>query len=64
MTNKLFIKPAVEGSVVRQPDRAMKPLDAAGEWVVDNEFWQRRLLLKDVVEAKPPKEPKAEPAKE
>jgi hypothetical protein len=57
MSATMFIKPATEGAIVRMPERAMRPLAAAGEPVDDNFFWQRRLLHGDVVRAEP-----AEPA--
>ncbi len=54
--SKLFVKPAVEGAMVRQPDRDMTPLSQDGAWVADTMFWRRRILLGDVVEAEPPTE--------
>lgn len=62
MTTKLFIKPAVAGRIVRQPDRDMRPLDQHGEFVVDTVFWRQRLLHGDVIEAAPPQEAPATPA--
>lgn len=64
MITKLFVKPAVAGAVVLQPDRDMKPLPADGDWVPGSFFWHARLLAGDVVEATPPAEPTspAEPA--
>lgn len=55
MKTRIFVKPAVEGSVVYQPDRDMRPLDAAGEWVANSLMWQRMIINGDVVEATPPK---------
>lgn len=55
MKTRIFVKPAVEGSVVYQPDRDMRPLDAAGEWVANSLLWQRMIINGDVVEATPPK---------
>ena len=56
MKTRIFVKPAVEGSVVYQPDRDMRPLDADGEWVANSLLWQRMILNGDVVEAAPPKQ--------
>jgi|GEM_PF-966881 hypothetical protein len=53
---KLFLKPAVPGAIVRQPDRDMRPLAQDGEWVQASTFWHLRLLNGDVIEADPPKE--------
>ena len=44
----LHIRPAIAGTIVRMPDRAMRPLAAEGETVDDSMFWRRRLLLGDV----------------
>lgn len=60
--SKLFVKPAIAGAMVRQPDRDMTPLPQEGAWVADTMFWQRRIMLGDVVEAPPPVE--AAPAPE
>lgn len=64
MTGKLYVKPAVEGAVVLQPDRDMARLPAEGGFVPASFFWHARLLAGDVVEATPPAEPTspAEPA--
>jgi hypothetical protein len=54
----IFIKPADPATVVRQPDRDMRPLAENGEWVTSTPFWELRLLHRDVVETAPPEEPK------
>lgn len=60
MTTLLFVKPAAEGTVVRQYDHDMRPLANDGEWVADSNFWRARILNGDVVEAPPPpQDPKA-----
>ena len=48
MINRLTIRPAVPGSVIRDP-RTRRPLPDAGESVSDSSFWRRRLLDGDVV---------------
>jgi Protein of unknown function (DUF2635) len=53
---KLFVKPAVEGNTVRIPEREMKPMEPTGEWVINNMYWQARLLNRDVVRVDPPAE--------
>jgi hypothetical protein len=63
MTGKLFVKPAVEGAVVLQPDRDMAPLPAKGDYVPASFFWHARLLAGDVVETPPPESPQ-EPQQE
>ena len=55
----MFVKPAVEGSVVRIPERNMRPLLQEGEEVAESQFWFRRILFGDVVMVQVPK-----PAKE
>lgn len=45
-----FVRPAVAGAIVRQPDRDMQPLRPAGDFVPDNLFWRRLLENGDVVE--------------
>lgn len=46
----LRLKPAVTDTIVRNPDRAMRPLAADGELVPASAFWHRRLLADDVVD--------------
>ena len=53
---KMFVKPKVPGTTVRQVDRDMQPLPQEGAWVVASNFWQLRLLNGDVVETEPPAE--------
>jgi hypothetical protein len=57
MTGKIFIKPAIDGAIVRQIDRDMRPLPPDGDWVADTLHWRRMIRNGDVVEAKPPKPP-------
>lgn len=54
----MFVKPAIEGAMIRIPERDMRPLAAEGEEVADNSFWFRRILFGDVVAVK------VEPAQE
>jgi hypothetical protein len=61
MTGKIFVKPAVEGALVRQVDRDMRPLPQEGAWVVDTMLWRRLILTGDVVEAEPVADPAADP---
>lgn len=52
--NRIFIKPARDGLVVRRFDRRHFPkLKAEGEWVVDCPQWRRYLKAGDVVLASP-----------
>lgn len=44
--SSLYVKPAVEGSIVRQPHRSFKPLPPHGAMVPKTVYWARR--LKDV----------------
>lgn len=55
----LFLKPTIDGAVIRDP-RTMAKLPAAGGRVPNNTFWQRRLMAKEVEKATPPKAPKAQ----
>jgi len=58
---KLFIKPTVEGSIVRNPDNGAKPLAAEGEEVNKCVYWQRRINDGSVVVSKkPPKSTKGD----
>lgn len=50
----MFVKPAVEGALIRIPERDMRPLAAEGESVPDTQFWFRRVLFGDVVEVPTP----------
>lgn len=56
---KRYIKPAREGLVVRQPHNG-RPLPAEGGWVEWGAYWMRRKAEGSIVEAKPPKQPKAQ----
>lgn len=53
MTGKIFIKPAREGSLVRQADRDMRPLPQEGAWVADTLLWRRLINNGVVVETTP-----------
>lgn len=57
----VFVKPAVAGAMVRDPDTG-KPLDASGEWKELSPYWARRIRDLDVEAVEPPREtaPKAE----
>jgi len=46
--DKIFIKPARAGAIVRHPE-TMRPLLPDGEWVVNSTQWQRYLRHGDVV---------------
>lgn len=48
----MFVKPAIEGAMIRIPERDMRPMLAEGEDVAENSFWFRRILFGDVVKAK------------
>lgn len=50
----MFIKPAVPGSLVRDPV-SMLPLSDGGEWKPESPFWLRRLRDGDVVSIEPEK---------
>jgi hypothetical protein len=61
MTGKIFVKPAVEGALVRQVDRDMRPLPQEGAWVEDSMLWRRLILTGDVVEVEPLADPTSDP---
>ena len=61
MTGKIFVKPAVDGAIVRQADRDMRPLPPKGAWVADTMLWRRLILTGDVVEAEPVEDDAADP---
>jgi hypothetical protein len=52
--DKMFVKPKVPGTTVRQYDHDMQPLPQEGAWVVASTFWINRVLNGDVVETTPP----------
>lgn len=59
---KMFIKPARAGNVVRDPFALMQLLPADGAWKPRDSYWTRRLIAGDVVETTPPAdEPVAAP---
>lgn len=52
--NTIFVKPAREGLIVRDPiTKQIMPAD--GKEVTDSTYWRRRLRDGDVVKARPPK---------
>lgn len=59
---KVFVKPAIEGQIVRD-ERSRKPLEQGGEWKPLTNYWVRRLRMKDVVKTPPPSGGKATTAK-
>ncbi len=50
---KMFITPAREGLIVRDP-ASRQPLPAEGAWKPRDSYWTRRLMGGDVVETEPP----------
>ena len=50
MPEMIRVKPAEAGTIVRNPDRKLRPLADAGELVPHTVFWTRRLRAGDVVE--------------
>lgn len=65
MADQIFIRPAREGLIVRDPI-SKQALPAAGRWVsAHTMYWRRRVLCGDVVVASPPQAdsaPEAKPA--
>lgn len=53
---KIFIKPAVRGSIVRHPEKLNYKISQDGEWVNYSVQWQRYLNSGDVVQCEPPAE--------
>jgi hypothetical protein len=51
---KIFVKPAKVGAVVRHPEKPQHKLAQQGEWVVLSNQWRRYLRNGDVVEVTPP----------
>jgi len=60
MAERIFVKPKVEGGIVRDP-LTLRQLKPEGEWKPFNTYWARRLKMGDVVDAQPAKA--AKPAK-
>ena len=52
--NDLFLKPAVEGFIVRFPGNRDRILKQKGEYVRANTFWRRRLRGGDVIKVETP----------
>lgn len=60
MAKTMTVRPAREDLVVRMPERGFRMLDAAGEEVPRNGYWNNRLRDGDVVKSKvPAKKPAA-----
>jgi hypothetical protein len=57
---KIFVKPARDGAVVRHPEKLNHKLKPEGEWVTNSIQWQRYIKHGDVVLAQPPVETKVE----
>jgi trehalose utilization protein len=53
---QIFVKPAVDGAVIRHPEKVSHVLNSQGEWVVNSIQWQRYIKHGDVVVANPPQE--------
>lgn len=56
----VVLKPA-PGLKIRMPERQMRHLSEAGEAVVLNEYWRRRLADGDVVKAAGGRQPAGQP---
>lgn len=56
---KLFVKPAKEGLIVRDPNDKHREIPDSGKEVKRNAYWLRRLRDGDVVEAKKQEKSKA-----
>lgn len=50
---KIFVKPAVAGQLIRHPEKLSHAISAGGEWVVNSVLWQRKIMLGEVVIAEP-----------
>ena len=53
MKAPLYLKPAVEGQIVRDPE-SMRVLAKNGSKVPDTPFWRRRLADRSAVSVEPP----------
>jgi hypothetical protein len=49
----IFVKPR-EGGRVRMPDRNFRPMKATGEWVPTIDYYNRLVLVGDLIETDPP----------
>jgi hypothetical protein len=58
----IYVKPAVEGSVIRHPEKINYRIPPEGEWVQDSNQWRRYLRAGDVVLAEPSVADKAQKA--
>lgn len=54
--SRLYVKPAPDRAVP-VPEKGGQLLDAQGEWVPRDAYWQRRLNDQDVIKADPPASP-------
>ena len=53
---KIFVKPAVDGVVIRHPEKIGHKLKLEGEWVVNSIQWQRYIKHGDVIVSQPSSE--------
>jgi len=58
--SKLFVKPARDNLIIRDPMRGGQPLPAEGAGVPSNSYWQRRINDGSVVVTTPPKQTKGD----
>lgn len=65
MSERIYVKPANDKTIVRMPEKDFKHMPAAGAWVRRNAYYIRRMNEGSVVSAKPPAKvkPAAAPAK-
>lgn len=63
MSERLHVKPARAGDVLRDPGHPSKrwSLPAEGALVPDNTFWRRRLISGDVIRVEPSNQPATQP---
>lgn len=59
---QIFIKPKVQGHIIRHPEKRKHIISQEGEWVEDSYEWQRKLIQGDIVECPPPSEEISEKA--
>lgn len=52
---RIYVKP-VEGRAVPDPEKDYQLLPAVGGLVPNNAYWQRRLIVKDVIQSAAPEE--------
>lgn len=51
---KVFVKPAVPGQVVRNPENMRHVLSDEGEFVEHTVLWERKIMQGDVLVSEPP----------